>query len=92
HRGRLWSLDKAQSFDALRDWHARNLRFIDTYNSTHSDKLPSPEYILEYKFDGLTINLTYDEGILQMGATRGNGEVGEEIYEQVLTIKSIPLR
>lgn len=92
HLGRLWSLDKAQSFDALRDWHEKNLRFIEGYNETHSDKLPKPEYILEYKFDGLTINLTYDEGILKMGATRGTGEVGEEIYEQVLTIKSIPLR
>ena len=49
------------------------------------------EYYVEYKFDGLTINLTYDKGILISASTRGNGVYGEEVFEQVKTIKSIPL-
>src|SRR5699024_6127478 len=52
--------------------------------------LPELEFLLEYKFDGLTINLTYDNGVLQSAATRGNGLVGEEVMAQVLTIRSIP--
>ena len=49
------------------------------------------EYSLEYKFDGLTLNLTYEGGQLVGAATRGNGEVGEEIFEQVRTIRTVPL-
>ena len=49
------------------------------------------EYSLEYKFDGLTLNLTYEGGQLVGAATRGNGEVGEEILPQVRTIQSVPL-
>ena len=52
---------------------------------------PAAEYTLEYKFDGLTINLTYEDGKLTQAATRGDGVTGEEIYAQALTIRSIPL-
>ena len=81
HLARLWSLDKAQSEAALREWAAR------------ADKLAaeSVEYVVEHKFDGLTINLTYENGQLVGAATRGNGIVGEEILPQVLTIRSVPL-
>lgn len=91
HLGRLWSLDKCQSFEELINWDNRVRRLIEDYNSTNVDKLPSPVYILEYKFDGLTINLTYRDGHLVQGATRGNGTVGEGILEQLKTIKSIPM-
>lgn len=47
--------------------------------------------MVEYKFDGLTISLTYEGGVLVQAATRGNGEVGEAILEQVRTIRSVPL-
>src|SRR5699024_22676 len=67
-------------------------RLIDDYNADHKDKLPNPVYIMEYKFDGLTINLTYRNGELVQGATRGNGTIGEGILEQLRTVKSIPLR
>ena len=50
-----------------------------------------PTYLMEYKIDGLTINLTYDNGQLVQAATRGNGIVGESILPQVRTIRSIPL-
>lgn len=92
HMGRLWSLDKCQSYGELRNWDNRVRRLIDEYNRTHEDKLPSPTYIVEYKFDGLTINVTYRDGKLVQGATRGNGIVGEAILPQIKTIKTLPLK
>lgn len=91
HLGKLWSLDKAQDKASLRSWEMRINKLINEYNNSHIEKLPTPEYILEYKFDGLTVNLTYDNGILVQGASRGNGSIGEEIIAQLKTIKSIPL-
>lgn len=91
HLSPLWSLDKSQSFGELRDWENRVKRIINDYNDTHEDKLPNPKYVMEYKFDGLTINLTYNNGKLIQGATRGNGVTGEGILPQIKTIKSIPL-
>lgn len=93
HKGRLWSLDKAQSIEEIIEWDNRNKKFIDQYNSIHEDKLPEVKYILTKKFDGLTVNCTYDEdGILIKGASRGTGITGEDITPQVKTIKSIPLK
>ena len=92
HLGNLWSLDKSQSYEELKQWDERAHRLIDKYNEDHVDKLPKPEYILEYKFDGLTVNLTYRDGRLVQGATRGNGIEGEGILEQIKTIKSIPMK
>ncbi|MBS4956407.1 NAD-dependent DNA ligase LigA [Clostridium sp.] len=92
HKARLWSLDKAQSFDEIKEWHNRNVKFVNEMNS-RGENLPSLRYVITKKFDGLTINLTYDEnGILQTAATRGNGEIGEEVTAQVKTIKEIPLK
>ena len=50
-----------------------------------------PACSVEYKFDGLTVNLTYEDGKLIQAATRGNGAVGEVVTEQVKTIRSVPL-
>lgn len=93
HKGALWSLDKAQSLGEIKDWHNRNVKAVNEYNRTHEDQLPPLKYIITKKFDGLTVNLTYNEdGILIVGASRGNGEVGEDITGQVKTIKSVPLK
>lgn len=93
HKARLWSLDKAQDLTELSAWHKRNLEFVEKYNSEHPEKLPELKYIVTRKFDGLTVNATYDEnGILVTAATRGNGTVGEEVSAQVKTIGSVPLR
>ncbi|WMM23873.1 NAD-dependent DNA ligase LigA [Tissierella sp. MB52-C2] len=92
HLGRLWSLDKSQSVEELISWDNRVRKLIGDYNRENTDKLPEPKYIVEYKFDGLTINLTYRDGLLVEGATRGNGTVGEAILPQLKTIKSIPLK
>ena len=92
HKARLWSLDKAQSFDEIRDWHNRNVKFVQDMNA-RGENLPPLKYIVTKKFDGLTINLTYNEdGILDVAATRGTGETGENVTAQVKTIKSIPLK
>ena len=92
HISRLYSQDKAQSYDDLRAWIDRVNRLKDSYNDIHDDKLSDLEFIMEYKFDGLTINLTYEDGNLKNAATRGNGVLGEEISAQVKTIRTIPQR
>ena len=91
HKARLWSLDKAQSFEEIIDWHNRNVKFVNEMNS-RGENLPPLRYVITKKFDGLTINLTYNEdGVMEVAATRGNGETGEVVTAQVKTIKSIPL-
>ncbi|MBP3540347.1 MAG: NAD-dependent DNA ligase LigA [Clostridia bacterium] len=89
HLGRLWSMDKVQSKDELHAWFAR----MEKLHAQLSEEQPLPplHYAVEYKLDGLTINLTYRDGQLVQAATRGNGEVGEGILPQVRTIRSIPL-
>ncbi len=93
HRARLWSLDKAQNVEDLLTWNTRLLKAVADYNAKHPDEepLPQPSYVVELKFDGLTLNLTYEDGQLVQAATRGNGTVGEGILEQVRTIRSVPL-
>lgn len=80
HIKRLWSLDKVKTFEALREWAAKC--------GSPDDK---ERFILEYKFDGLTLNLTYDGGSLVYAATRGNGVTGEGISPQARTVRTIPL-
>jgi DNA ligase (NAD+) len=93
HKGRLWSLDKAQNKSQLQDWDLRNQRLIEEYNRDRQDKLPPLKYVITKKFDGLTLNCTYDEaGILVKAATRGTGEIGEDITAQAKTIKTLPLK
>lgn len=90
HITKLLSQNKAQTHEELGAWIDRCNRLRDDYNKNHDDKLTELEYIMEYKFDGLTVNLTYEDGVLVNAATRGNGIVGEEISAQVRTIKTIP--
>jgi len=81
HLRKLMSLDKAQSFEEIFEWNDRNQKLINF----------KTEFSVEHKFDGLSLALTYKDGNLVMGATRGNGEVGENVTEQVKTIRTIPL-
>ncbi|MCF6094471.1 NAD-dependent DNA ligase LigA [Microaerobacter geothermalis] len=93
HLSRLWSLDKAQSYEDLKQWETRIKRLIHDYLRTHPEEmLPPLSYTLEQKFDGLTLNLTYESGRLVQAATRGNGLIGEGILPQVKTIKTVPLQ
>ena len=81
HLAPLYSLDKVRSKEEIASWWERLKKF----------GIDEPCFSLEYKFDGLTLNLTYDGGELKNAATRGDGTVGEEILTQVLTIRSVPL-
>ena len=81
HITRLWSLDKVQSLEELDAWIARTEKLAGKENL---------QYYVEYKFDGLTLNLTYDRGQLVQAATRGDGVRGEAILPQAKTIHSIP--
>ena len=82
HLGRLYSLDKCQTKEALSEW-------LDKLVKLNGNKMPLCS--LEYKFDGLTINMLYKEGKLVRAATRGNGIEGEDVTEQVKTIRCVPL-
>lgn len=81
HEYKQLSLANAFSFDELLEFDNRVKKEIE-----------NPVYTLENKFDGLTIVLTYENGILKTGATRGDGEVGEDVTLNVKTIKTIPLK
>lgn len=82
HITRLWSMDKVQSIGALEDWVRRTEKLAGRTDL---------QYYVEYKFDGLTLNLTYRDGKLVQAATRGNGEVGEAILPQARTVRTVPL-
>ncbi|PKM40403.1 MAG: DNA ligase (NAD(+)) LigA [Firmicutes bacterium HGW-Firmicutes-9] len=81
HIRRLYSLDKVRTEEGLADWANRAIKAAEGSNV---------EFALEYKFDGLTVCLTYDNGRFVQGATRGNGVTGDGVYEQLLTVRSIP--
>jgi DNA ligase (NAD+) len=83
HARPMLSLDNAFSYDALRDWDRR------VREGSGHEKI---EYIAEHKFDGLSISLQYEDGVLVRGATRGDGMTGEDVTPNVKTIRSIPLR
>ncbi|MGB7496994.1 MAG: NAD-dependent DNA ligase LigA [Candidatus Acidiferrum sp.] len=83
HARPMLSLDNAFSFDALRDWDRRVRE--------GTGRLVN-EYIAEHKFDGLSISLQYEDGLLVRGVTRGDGTTGEDVTPNVKTIRSIPLR
>ena len=82
HITRLWSMDKVQSIGELEAWIDRTERLLGQTEL---------QYFVEYKFDGLTLNLTYRDGHLVQAATRGNGTVGEAILPQAKTIMSVPM-
>ena len=82
HIERLYSLDKATSTEELQAFFQRIIKAIGYF----------PEFTVEYKFDGLTVCLTYNEGKFVRATTRGNGAVGEDVTAQVLTIKSYPMK
>lgn len=80
HIQRLYSLDKAQTFEEVIDWYNRAKKALGAY----------PEVTLEYKFDGLTLNILYENGYLKEAKTRGNGVIGEVVTKNAETIKLLP--
>ena len=85
HIARLYSLDKAVTEDELDAFFTRVSKAAETAG------MGDPVYTVEYKFDGLTMCLTYEEGKFVRATTRGNGTVGEDVTAQVLTMHSFPL-
>ncbi|MDR3606286.1 MAG: NAD-dependent DNA ligase LigA [Oligoflexia bacterium] len=86
HRVPMLSLANALSEDEFTAFDERVRRFLDRAPDA------AIEYFAELKFDGLSINLTYENGTLTRGATRGDGETGEDVTANIRTIRSIPLK
>ncbi len=84
HPGRILSLANAFSEDDLKSWFDR-INKLD-------ERVRNAQFVLEPKIDGLTVVLWYQNGIFIKGATRGNGEIGEDITQNIRTIKSVPLK
>jgi DNA ligase (NAD+) len=88
HPQEMLSLANARSADELRAWIQRMRNFL----SREGISDPEFEYVVEPKIDGLAISLIYRDGIFERGATRGNGEIGEDVTHNLRTMPSIPLR
>src|SRR3990172_4691841 len=84
HTEPMLSLDNAFSHDEVREFDQRVKRFLKT------DK--EIEYTVEPKYDGLAMELSYKEGVLDHASTRGDGFEGEDVTQNIKTIKAIPLR
>ncbi|OQY24799.1 MAG: DNA ligase (NAD(+)) LigA [Chloroflexi bacterium] len=85
HPAPILSLDKATSGDEIRAWWERVSKFAP-------EDAPSPAWVVEPKLDGLTVVLHYEDGLFILGATRGNGYVGEDVTTNLRTIRTLPLR
>lgn len=81
HKIPMLSLSNAYSWEDLKDFDSRVREAVGA----------DVEYVVEFKIDGLSVGLNYNNGILESGATRGNGIVGENITKNLMTIKNIPL-
>ena len=84
HRVPMMSIDNISTEEGAYDFDGRVKRLLEIDENI--------EYIAEPKFDGVSASLTYENGLLIQGATRGNGQVGEEITANIKTINTIPLR
>ncbi|HEX6135310.1 MAG TPA: NAD-dependent DNA ligase LigA [Longimicrobiales bacterium] len=84
HIAPMYSLDNAFSSDELVTWEERNVRI--------TREVRTGGYVAELKIDGTAVALLYEDGVLARGATRGNGTLGEDITQNIRTIRDIPLR
>ena len=84
----MLSLANARSEEELRAWIER----MRNHLAREGIDDPDFQYVAEPKIDGLAISLVYRDGVLERGATRGNGEVGEDVTHNLRTIPTIPLR
>jgi len=83
HKQKMLSLDNTYSYEELRDWDERVHKGLRS-----GEKV---EYVVELKIDGVSANITYEKGELSIGATRGDGETGEDVTQNIKTIRVIPL-
>jgi DNA ligase (NAD+) len=85
HPAPILSLDKAASGEEIRAWWERVSKFLPP-------EAPPPAWVIEPKLDGLTVVLHYEDGLLVLGATRGDGRVGEDVTTNLRTVRTLPLR
>ncbi len=83
HRQKMFSLDNTYSIEELKDWAERVRKGLGS-----NEKV---EFVVEHKIDGVSANITYESGKLIVGATRGDGETGEDVTQNIKTIRAIPL-
>jgi DNA ligase (NAD+) len=82
HAQKMFSLDNTYSFEELKDWDIRVRKGLGS---------EQPQYVIELKIDGVSANLTYKNGRLIIGTTRGDGQTGEDVTQNIKTIRAIPL-
>lgn len=82
HEKKMYSLNDAFSKGDMDDWEKRNKKLVGE----------SFDYYCEPKLDGLAIELSYKKGVLQTGSTRGDGQIGEDVTQNIKTIEAIPLK
>ena len=87
HGEPMLSLANAKNEDELRAWYVRLVKLAVEAGATESEL----RFVLEPKIDGLAISIRYEDGRLAVGATRGNGEIGEEVTANLRTIRTVPL-
>jgi len=85
HPAPILSLDKGTSSEEIRAWWERVGKFL-------SPDAPPPAWVVEPKLDGLTVVLHYEDGLFVLGATRGDGYVGEDVTTNLRTVRTLPLR
>jgi DNA ligase (NAD+) len=88
HLQPMLSLANARNEDEMTAWVLRSERYL----ARQGVEMGDVRFVTEPKIDGLAISLVYEDGVLVRGATRGNGEIGEEVTQNLRTIKAIPLR
>ena len=84
HPAPILSLDKATSGEEIRAWWERVSKFLP-------EDAPSPAWVVEPKLDGLTVVLHYEDGLFTLGATRGDGAVGEDVTSNLRTMQTLSL-
>ena len=82
HLSRMWSQEDIFNTEELEDWIKRASKVVDNRHMT---------FVCEPKFDGASLNIIYENGILKQAISRGDGSVGEDVTQNVKTIRSIPL-
>lgn len=92
HSQPMLSLDDAFSFEEIKEWEERIKRVILNKAKRSAKARNDIDFFCEPKIDGLAVALVYKKGSLQTGATRGDGKVGEDVTQNLKTIKSIPLK
>lgn len=86
HSQAMLSINDGFTFEDLSDWQDRLLKFLNP------EQIKKLTYFAELKMDGLAMNLRYEQGVFTQGSTRGDGQVGEDVTNNLKTVDSIPLR